>query len=71
MKRENWNKIFEVQDEAQQDEKYMALHEAYVPAQERFTELYQSMPREQQEIIENYLQSAVSLHHRLMELACE
>lgn len=69
--KEIWSKIYALQDVAQQDEKYMALYTAYVPAQERFTEFYQSLPQQQQEIVDAYLQGAVALHHRLLALACE
>ena len=71
MEKEIWNKIYALQNAAQQDEAYMALHGEYMPAQERFTELYLGLPKEQQEIVDDYLQGAVALHHRLLELACQ
>ncbi len=68
---EAWRKVLHVQNAAMQDKDYLALHEMFIPAQEQFTALYLRLPQEEKEVIGNYLDSAVALHHRLMMLACD
>ena len=62
--------VLDAQALAVTDAEYMALHQAYVPTREQFGLLCNSLPLEQQQIIDDYISAAVRLHHRLMALAC-
>ena len=61
--------ILNVQEHALADAEYLHLYTDYSSAQEHFRQLMTELPAKEQEIIENYLLTAVALHQRLMELA--
>ena len=62
--------LLDVQEQMLTDQEYLEIHKQYEPAQERFTELWQSLPCEQQKIVGDYLYHSAQLFHRLMIVAC-
>ena len=71
MDRNRIMEIMDVQDTAFTDKAYMQLRVDYTIAQERFCRLMTEMSPREQEIVADYLLTAVSLHQRLMELAID
>ena len=69
MTTETMHKILDLYDLAQQDAEYMALHEQYEPAQAAFADVWRNLPAAQQQIVNDYIFAAVSLYHRLLDMA--
>lgn len=63
--------LLDIQDQALTDQEYLEIHKQYEPVQERFLELWLSLPKEQQDIIGDYLYFSAQLFHRLMIMACK
>lgn len=69
MDKETLYRILNVADAAMTDGEYLRLREEYIPANERFTRLWESLPQEEKDIISDFLITSTALFHRLMALA--
>lgn len=66
----DYNKVFELQEDAFRDEYFQDLCEEYTQAQERFEGILQKLPEDQQADIGAYLDILRKMHFHLMALAC-
>lgn len=71
MKKETAQRIFEIQEAAARDEDYRKLLEEYRERNVQMLRLLRNLPREQAEILEDYLGLVAEMHRRLLELACQ
>ncbi len=69
MTKETMHKILDLYDQAHQDAEYRALYEQYEPAQAAFADFWLTLPKAQQLIVDHYIFTAVSLYHRLLDMA--
>ena len=71
MERDRIMEIVDVQEKAMSDKEYLQLHKDYSDAQEKFCRLMTEMSPWEKEILGNYLLTAATMHHRLIELAID
>ena len=71
MKKETAQRIFDIQEAAARDEDYRKLLEEYRERNVQMLRLLRNLPREQAEILEDYLGLVAEMHRRLLELACQ
>lgn len=71
MEREVALKMAEVQERAAKCPEYLALWEEYRVVSPRLLGLLEKLPREDADIVEDYLGLTGQMHRLLLELACE
>ena len=71
MNRMEMYEILDIQERAMQDASYSLLYREYALAQENLLQLLRTMDDGQRTVIEEYLHTAVKLHHRLLVLASQ
>ena len=71
MKLDSMHRVLDIQESAMEDAEYLQLIHNSRESNARFISLWASLPKEQQLIIDDYLQYATLLYHRLMELALD
>lgn len=71
MERKTALKIANVQERAAKHPEYLALWEAYRVLSPRLIGLLERLPREDADIVEDYLGLTAEMHRYLLEMACE
>ena len=68
---DSMHRILDIQESAMEDGEFLRLYENSREANTRFIALWAALPKAQQLVIDDYLQHAALLYHRLMELALD
>ena len=71
MTQDSMRRVLDIQEAAMEDAEYLQLIHNSRESNARFISLWASLPKEQQLVIDDYLQHATLLYHRLMELALD
>ena len=64
-------RIADVQERAMKDIRYLALWEAYHERSRELVLLLERLPREDADVVEDYLGLTGEMHRLLLELACQ
>ena len=71
MERRTALRVAEVQERAAKCPEYLALWEEYRVVSPRLLGLLEKLPREDADIVEDYLGLTAEMHRYLLEMACE